>query len=161
MLDHELQLRVGSVATDFFLNLIAVASLVALPVMIPFTTSPALPFATVLSRPLTEVHAEREEAERTLAKIESASAAASELLRKNRSCPRRGSDRASGRSGTAYGRKRRLGEARRSDPYRAARLLAWRADQPQYRQESRLLHFGQWSACTDQQRCWPFHRYEC
>ena len=45
--------------------------------MIPFTTSPALPSATVLSRPLTEVHAEREEAERTLAKIESPSAAAS------------------------------------------------------------------------------------
>ena len=62
MLDHELQLRVGTVATDFFLNLIAVASLVALPVMIPFTTSPALPSSAAMSRPLAEVHAEREEA---------------------------------------------------------------------------------------------------
>ena len=78
MLDHELQLRVGTVATDFFLNLIAVASLVALPVMIPFTTSPALPSTVALSRPLAEVHAEREEADRALAKIETDLAAASD-----------------------------------------------------------------------------------
>lgn len=78
MLDRDLQLRVGSVATDFFLNLTAVAALVALPIMIPFTGPPMAPPVAAASRPLAEVHRDRLAAEQTLAQIESERAAAAD-----------------------------------------------------------------------------------
>jgi hypothetical protein len=82
MFDHDLQIRVGSVATDFFLNLIAVAALVALPIMIPFTGSPPVQPVAATSRTLTEVRGEREAAERRLAQINSESVAAADAAAK-------------------------------------------------------------------------------
>lgn len=75
MFDQDLQLRLGSVATDFFLNLTAVAALVGLPIALPFASSPASQAALAPSRPLESVHAERLAAERALAELETASAA--------------------------------------------------------------------------------------
>jgi len=82
MLDRDLELRIGSVATDFFLNLTAVAALVALPILIPFAGPPALPSAVALSRPLADIHAERVAAEHTLAQLESARGAAADTSAK-------------------------------------------------------------------------------
>ena len=82
MFDHDLQIRVGSVATDFFLNLIAVAALVALPIMIPLTSSPPVQSATATVRTLSEVRGERAAAERRLAQINSESAAAADAAAK-------------------------------------------------------------------------------
>ena len=78
MFDQDLQLRLGSVATDFFLNLTAVAALVALPIVLPFAAPPPSQAALAPSRPFEAVHAERLAAERELAVFATARAAAND-----------------------------------------------------------------------------------
>jgi len=83
MFDQEMQLRIGSVATDFFLNLTAVAALVALPLVLPAASVLARPGPVEDPRLYESVHAELMAAEQAAAELETARAAAKDASAKS------------------------------------------------------------------------------